>query len=110
MAKGNKYTCDVCGITYKYCERCAIVKPNYNAHRFCSHEHQDIFAILSKHGCDLATAEATLLALEPYNIDGIKFTEDIAAHIDRIKSEVIIKEEASPIEEEILPVDVADEE
>jgi hypothetical protein len=90
MARGHKCTCYVCGARYEYCESCAIVKPNYNANRFCSHEHQDIFAILSKHGCNLITADEALAELAAFNIDEIKLAEDIAAHIEDIKSEIII--------------------
>jgi hypothetical protein len=79
----NTHTCYVCGKQYEYCEHCSIVKPDYNANRFCSHEHQDIFAILSKHGCHLATAEETLEMLKDYDLAGL--TESIQAHINSLQ-------------------------
>lgn len=87
MARGNKYTCKTCGTSYEYCPKCAVTRPNYDAEKFCSKAHDDVFAILSKHGCNLITAEETLAELKAYNIDEIKFTKEIAAHIKRIKSE-----------------------
>ena len=80
MARGNTYTCVVCGKEHDFCPKCVIVKPNYDYERYCSQEHSDIFAILSKHGCGLATAEETLEALIGYNTTGL--TESIQAHID----------------------------
>ena len=96
MAHGNKNTCYVCGTEYEYCEHCALVKPSYNANRFCSQAHQDIFGILSKHGCNLATAEETLEALKGY--DTTHVTESIKAHIDSLqpkKAEAENKAEAT---------------
>jgi hypothetical protein len=90
----------VCGAKYEYCESCAIVKPNYNANRFCSHAHQDIYTILSKHGCDIIEAEDVLKELAVYNIDEIKLTKDIAEHLEQIKSEVPVVETQDNIEAE----------
>ena len=59
MARGNIYTCATCGTTYTFCPKCTIVKPNYDAERYCSKAHADIFAILSKHGCGLADDKET---------------------------------------------------
>lgn len=87
MARGNKYTCKTCGTSYEYCPKCAVTRPNYDAEKFCSKAHDDVFAILSKHGCNLITAEETLTELKAYNIDEIKFTKEISMHIKRIKSE-----------------------
>ena len=85
MPRGNQYTCATCGTTYEFCPKCAIVKPNYDAERYCSKAHADIFAILSKHGCHLATAEETLEALKNYDTTNV--TEDIAKHIEALIEE-----------------------
>lgn len=94
MARVNKNThvCFVCGKEYDYCPHCNIVQPDYNAARFCSKEHRDIFAILSKHGCHLATAEETLEALKAYDTNNL--TESIQNHINSLqpkKVEVVAK-------------------
>lgn len=103
MAHGDIKVCDVCGAKYEYCEHCVVVKPTYNADRFCSQVHQDIFAILSKHGCNLITADEALTALSAYNLDEITLTEGILSHIEKIKSEAGIKvEETVTIEEPIV--------
>ena len=89
MARGNIYTCVVCGKEYNYCPKCTIVKPDYDAMRYCSQAHADIFNILSKHGCSLATAEETIEALLPY--DTTNLVEGITKHIEslnEIKREV----------------------
>ena len=83
MARGNTYKCVVCGKEHKFCPKCQIVLPNYDYERYCSKEHADIFAILSKHGCGLATAEETLEALASY--DTTNLTEYIAKHIESLK-------------------------
>ena len=82
MARGYTYKCASCGTTYNYCPKCAITKPNYDAERYCSQQHADIFAILSKHGCGLATAEETLEALKNY--DTTSLSESIQAHINSL--------------------------
>lgn len=106
MAHGDICNCDVCGKQYTYCERCSIIKPDYNANRFCSHEHQDIFAILSKHGCNLITSEEAFLELSEYNIDEISLTEDILTHIVKIHSDIglppIVEEEVIADETQIV--------
>jgi Zn-dependent M32 family carboxypeptidase len=101
MARKNNniQTCYICGKQYDYCEHCAIVEPDYNANRFCSHEHQDVFAILSKHGCNLATAEETLEALNGYDVTNV--TEVIQTHISKLKSEVTSKV--------VIPTEVVEE-
>lgn len=94
--------CKTCGDAYTFCSHCQVTKPNYDAENFCSHEHQNIYAILSKHGCNLATAEETLEALKDYDVTNV--TEGIQAHIDSIKSEVEVKAEESepaPVEEKV---------
>jgi hypothetical protein len=87
MAKGNKYTCAVCGKQYDYCPSCEIRTPNYDKTMFCSEKHADIFATLSKHGCKLATADETLKALEKYNLNAESLTPEIRRHITTVKSE-----------------------
>lgn len=85
MARGYQYTCRTCNDEYTYCAKCEITKPAYDATKYCSQEHADIFAILSKHGCRLATAEETLEALIPYDTDNL--AEGIAKHIEALKAE-----------------------
>ena len=82
MARGNIYRCVVCGQEYQFCPKCQIVKPNYDAQRYCSKAHANIFNILSKHGCGLATAEETLEALLPY--DTTDLAEGITRHIESL--------------------------
>ena len=95
MARGNTYTCATCGKEYTYCPKCAITEPSYDAERYCCKNHADIFAILSKHGCYLATAEETLEALKGYDTTGV--TESIQTHIDSLKAEVKPTEEKSEV-------------
>ena len=106
MAHSNICTCDICGKKYEYCESCSIVKPIYNADRFCSQSHQDIYAILSKHGCNLTTADEALAELAAYNLDEITLTEDILAHIEKIKSETSVEVEEAIIIEEPAEVQI----
>ena len=100
MARGNTYTCLCCGKEYNYCPKCAVIKPVYDAENFCSKAHADIFAILSKHGCNLATAEETLEVLNGY--DTTNLTENIQAHINSLspkkvkaRKEVVSNEEST---------------
>ena len=99
MAHKKQNTCYVCGTEFEYCEHCALVKPNYNAKRFCCQAHQDIFGILSKHGCNLVTAEEALEALADYDLVGL--TESIQKHIDSLQPKKVEVEEKSeaPAEE-----------
>jgi hypothetical protein len=93
MARGNTYTCATCGKEFEFCPKCQITKPNFDAERYCTAAHADIFAILSKHGCHLASAEETLTALAKY--DTTNLTKAIAAHINSLKPkkvEVEVKE------------------
>lgn len=93
MARGNVYTCATCGKTFEFCPKCQITKPNFDAERYCTAAHADIFAILSKHGCNLATAEETLEALKGYDTTGL--AKSIQKHIDSLKPkkvEVEVKE------------------
>ena len=82
MARGYTYTCAVCGETYTYCPKCELFKPAFDKTVYCSRQHADIFAILSKHGCNLATAEETLEALKDYDLTGL--TDGIQAHINSL--------------------------
>ena len=91
MARGNRYTCATCGKEFEYCPKCAITKPSYDAERYCSKDHAEIFAILSKHGCHIATDAETLKALNDYDITGL--TESVTAHIDSLQPKVVAKEE-----------------
>lgn len=100
MARGNIYRCVVCGKEHQFCPKCVIVKPNYDYERYCSKAHADIFNILSKHGCGLATAEETLEALADY--DTTNLAENIQAHIDSLlpkkaktRKEVVSDEEST---------------
>ena len=112
MARTNTYTCAICGTTYEFCLKCQVAKPDYDAEKFCSQNHAEIYAILSKHGCNLITADEALAALSAYNLDEITLTEGILAHVEKIKSEADVKvkkavtvekpvvaEEPAPIEE-----------
>lgn len=83
MAQGNKYTCSACAKSYEFCPKCQVTQPNYDAENFCSKEHAEIFAILSKHGCNLASAEETVAALKDYNTAGL--TKNITAHINSLQ-------------------------
>jgi hypothetical protein len=76
-----------------------IAKPSFDAENFCTHDHADIYAILSRHGCNLITADEALTELKAYNIDEIKLSEDVAAHIAHIKSEAVVKEDTLVQEE-----------
>lgn len=94
MARTNRYTCKTCGDVFERCIRCMVAKPDFDAEHFCTHEHQDIYAILSKHGCNLITADEALSELSAYNLDEIKLADDVVAHVVRIKSEATVKVEA----------------
>lgn len=87
MSRGNIYRCVVCGQEHQFCPKCQIVKPNYDYERYCSKAHDNIFAILSKHGCSLATAEETLEALKDY--DTTNLNENIQAHINSLTPEEV---------------------
>ena len=96
MAKGNTYRCLACNTEYTYCPKCSLTKPPYDAEVFCSKKHAQIFAILSKHGCGLATAEDTLEALLPYDLTGL--SESIQAHMNSLQEEAL-KEVETPTQE-----------
>lgn len=82
MARGNIYRCVVCGKEHQFCPKCQITRPNYDYERYCGKAHADIFTILSKHGCGLATAEETLEALTNYDTTGL--TESVQEHINSL--------------------------
>lgn len=94
MARTNRYTCKLCSETFERCIKCMVGKPDFDAERFCTKEHNEVYNILSKHGCNLITADEALAELKAHNIDEINLTEDIAAHIERIKSEATVNTEA----------------
>lgn len=96
MARGNTYTCATCGKEYEYCPKCAVSKPSYDVERYCCHKHADIFAILSKNGCHLATAEETLEALKDYNLTGLN--ESIQAHIKSLQPKAEAKTDETKVE------------
>ena len=112
MARTSTYTCKTCGTTYEFCLKCQVARPDYDAENFCSHKHADIYATLSKHGCNLISADEALKELSAYNFDEITLTEDVSSHVDRIKSEAGVKveetvvvEEPKAVEEEIVPTE-----
>ena len=86
MARTNTYKCATCGTTYEFCLKCQVSRPDYDAEKFCSKKHGEIYGILSKHGCNLITADEALKELSAYNLDEITLTEDILTHIEKIKS------------------------
>ena len=97
MGQHNEHTCLVCGKNFYYCRSCAIEPVKHLAEGFCSKTCADIFAILSKHGCHLATAEETLAALKDYDTTGV--TEDIQAHIDSLQpKKVEVKADETKVE------------
>ena len=105
MARTNTYKCAVCGTTYDFCLKCQVARPDYDAEKFCSHKHADIYATLSKHGCNLISADEALKELTAYNLDEITLTEGILTHIEKIKSEAGVK-----VEEVIIPTEEVVEE
>ncbi len=95
MANYNEHNCLTCGQIYEYCRRCAVTPVVYKAEGFCSEECAHIFNTLSKHGCNLATAEETIAELG--NIEGKTLVPSIQAHIDAIKPVPV--EEKSVVEQ-----------
>ena len=87
MARTNTYKCAVCGTTYEFCLKCQVSTPDYDTGKFCNKKHAEIYAILSKHGCNLITADEALKELAAYNLDEIALTEDVQAHVEKIKLE-----------------------
>ena len=103
MARNNTYTCKTCGTKYDFCLKCQFTRPNYDAENFCSKEHNEIYATLSKHGCNLITADEALAELAAYNIDNVQLTENVLAHVERIKAE------ATPVKPAAKVVEVKEE-
>lgn len=109
MARTNTYTCRTCGTKYEFCLKCQVARPDYDAENFCCAEHDKIYATLSKHGCNLISADEALKELAAYNLDEITFTEDVLTHIEKIKSEASVKIEtpiALVVEEIIEPTPI----
>ena len=106
MARTNTYTCATCGTTYEFCLKCQVSRPDYDAEKFHSRKCANIYGILSKHGCNLITADEALKELSAYNLDEITLTEDVLAHVEKLKSEVGVKvEETVPVEEPAIVVE-----
>ena len=99
MARKNTYTCKTCGTQYDFCLKCQVSRPNYDAENFCSKEHNEIYAILSKHGCNLITADEALAELAAHNIDNVQLSENILAHVDTIKAEATPAKPAAKVVE-----------
>ena len=93
MARTSTYICKTCGTKYEFCLKCQVAKPDYDAENFCCAEHDAIYATLSKHGCNLISADEALKELSAYNLDEITLTEGILSHIEKIKSEAGVKVE-----------------
>ena len=74
MAKYNEHKCLACGQIFDYCGHCAVTPVVYKAEGFCSEKCSEIYAILSKHGCNLITAEEAFLELAECNIDEISLS------------------------------------
>lgn len=93
MANYHEYKCFTCGKVFEYCRRCVITPVIHKEEGFCSKECSHIFNTLSKHGCNLTTAEEALAELAIYNLDEIKLTDGVKAHIESLKPEVTIEAE-----------------
>jgi hypothetical protein len=78
-----------------------VSRPDFDVENFCSKECAGLYAILSKHGCNLISADEALKELAAYNIDEITLTEDILAHIEKIKSEAGANIKATTPAEEV---------
>ena len=95
MSNYNEHKCFTCGQIFEYCRRCVITPVIHKEEGFCSEKCSSIFATLSKHGCNLITADEALEELLMQNIDESKLIDSISAHIERIKSDATIKIEDS---------------
>lgn len=102
MARYNEHKCLVCGQIFEYCRHCAVIPVVHKAEGFCSEKCSDIFNILSKHSCNLATIEETLAALKNYDTTNI--TEDMKNHIKTMQSEVqeIVEPELTSVKKETV--------
>lgn len=103
MARTNTYTCKTCGTKYDFCLKCQFTRPDYDAENFCSKEHDAIYATLSKHGCNLITADEALAELAAHKIDNAKLTEGVLAHVKKIKAE------ATPAKTPVKAVEVKED-
>lgn len=103
MANYNEHKCFTCGQIFDYCRHCAITPVIYKAEGFCSEKCSEIFAILSKHSCNLISADEAIKALSAYNLDEVSLTKDILTHIEKIKSEASVK--STPIIDEEVAVE-----
>lgn len=106
MARGSKYVCATCDNEFYYCPNCTVTKPTYDAERYCSKGHADIFEILSKHGCSLATAEETLVALTQYDTTNLK--ESIKAHIASLQPKKVEKRAKAKAEVKLEEVEITE--
>lgn len=94
----NEHKCLVCGTIFEYCRSCRIESIKHFAEGFCSETCADIFSILSKHGCHIATAEETLEALKGYDTTNV--TESIRAHIDSLQPKKVEEKIEAKVETE----------
>lgn len=94
MANYNEHKCLACGQIFDYCRRCVITPVVYKAEGFCSEKCSNIHATLSKHGCNLISADEALVELSAYNLDELTLNDNILSHIEILKSEV----EANPMD------------
>ena len=106
MANYNEHKCLTCGQSFDYCRHCAITPVIHKAEGFCSEKCSDIFNILSKHGCNLITADEALKELAAYNIDEATLDEGVRAHIEKIKSESSVVEEPVVVIEKTVSTEV----
>ena len=83
MRNHGEHECLVCGKVFEYCRKCALVPVKHFAEGFCSEVCADIHHILSKHGCNLATAEETLEALKDYDVSNV--SDSIQTHINSLR-------------------------
>ncbi len=110
MANYNEHKCFTCGQIFDYCRRCAATPVVYKAEGFCSEKCSDIFATLSKHSCNLISAEEALKELSAYNLDEITLEENIIAHIERIRSEAgVTTENGTKTETIVVSTEVVEE-
>ena len=100
MANYNEHQCFTCGQIFEYCRRCAITPVIYKEEGFCSEKCSHIFNVLSKHSCNLITADEALVELATYNLDQIKLSDSIIDHIECMKLETTVEMETVEQSEE----------
>lgn len=109
MARTNTYKCAVCNKIFEFCLKCQVSRPDYDAEKFCSKTHANLYATLSKHGCNLISADEALKELSAYNLDEITLAEGILAHIERIKSEAGVQtENGTKTETIVIPAEMVE--